>query len=67
MYQIHLLVMIQSYTMHKHWQKDVIGKNVQAHPMELCSPPFVLLKTSTTIGWSPTFQPLSPNLNVNVG
>jgi len=29
MYQIHLLVMIQSYTMHKHWQKDVIGQNAQ--------------------------------------
>ncbi len=37
--------------------------------MEFCSPPFVVFKTSitATTGWSSTFQPMSPNLNVDGG
>jgi len=35
--------------------------------MEFFSPPFIVFKTSTTstTRWSQTFQPLSPNLNVD--
>jgi hypothetical protein len=37
--------------------------------MEFCSPPFVVLKTSiiAKTRWRSTFQPMSPNLNVDVG